>query len=384
MSRPDSLPVMLCQGDPEEMGFQQGVAAKTAIASLMDDCANLEQFRVGWPNWLPNWLYLCLARLKGRWLLGSSLPRDYPNMSERLHGLATGSGAGKGIIYMANCAEAIVSQVHNRVVVPVAGCSAIAVRDTRSHSGEPMIARNFDYVPQLRPYLTLRESRPRGLYRSLEFTAVALGGAIDGINEKGLSITYNYAFTTDHGKSTGTIAMLISETLGCCETVAEAAAWMQSRPRWGGSLLMLADATGDIASLEISANHAVLRRPEPGSDLIFHTNRYSSKEMRQVEVHERATFTNPPLVRGQLVHASAEERYQRLTELTGSHDKLSSEILHKILSDHGPTRAGSQNTVCMHSANSSTSATIQYFPRQRKIRVAMSPACQSEMIEIGF
>ena len=103
--------------------------------------------------------------------------------------------------------------------------------------------------------------------RSLEFITAPMAGTIDGVNEAGLCITYNYAFTLDRpNQPAGMISMAISEALASCRTVAEAAEWITSRPRWGGGLLMLADATGDIASLEFSSTRSQLRRPAGDAD----------------------------------------------------------------------------------------------------------------------
>ena len=75
-----------------------------------------------------------------------------------------------------------------------------------------MVARNFDYLPLIQPYYLIRESRPQGRLRALEFTTAPLAGAVDGMNEAGLCITYNYGFTTDEPtRPAAPISMAISE-----------------------------------------------------------------------------------------------------------------------------------------------------------------------------
>ncbi len=144
-------------------------------------------------------------------------------------------------------------------------------------TGEPIVARNFDYLPLVQPFYLVRESRSQGKLRAFEFTTAPLAGAVDGMNEEGLCITYNYGFTTDEPSAPAApISMAISEALGRCGTVAEAADWITSRPRWGGGLLMLCDASGDMASLELSSTRSYLRRPASDEDVLFHTNAFSS------------------------------------------------------------------------------------------------------------
>mgnify|MGYP002527445259 CR=1 FL=1 len=60
-----------------------------------------------------------------------------------------------------------------------------------------MVARNFDYLPLVQPFYLLRESRPTGKLRALEFTTAPLAGAVDVMNQQGLCITYDYCFTID-------------------------------------------------------------------------------------------------------------------------------------------------------------------------------------------
>src|SRR5439155_21232854 len=89
----------------------------------------------------------------------------------------------------------------------------------------------FDYLPLVQPLYTLRESRPRSGFRSLDFTIAPFAGAVDGINEKGLCITYDYAHVSDFsGRGTAPISIAIAEALQRCATVVEAADWLSSRP----------------------------------------------------------------------------------------------------------------------------------------------------------
>lgn len=46
--------------------------------------------------------------------------------------------------------------------VSLGGWSTVAVRGSRSSTGGPVIAKNFDYLPQIQPYYILRESKPQG------------------------------------------------------------------------------------------------------------------------------------------------------------------------------------------------------------------------------
>ena len=271
---------VICQGSPKEMGLAQGAGVENKIHAALGDLAKLEAFRLRQPWWLPYRIFRWVSGQRAWRFLAGPLRRDYPAMSQRLSGIAEGAGVGLKAVYLLNALEPLLSSVGGWTTCPGA-CSAVAVRGRRSVTAEPMVARNFDYLPLVQPYYVVRESRPQGKLRAFEFTIAPLAGAVDGINEAGLCIAYNYGFTTDGaGVRAAPISMVISEALECCRTVAEAADWISSRPRCGGGLLMLCDASGDIASLELSSTRSYLRRPAPGEDVLFHTNAFSSAHAR--------------------------------------------------------------------------------------------------------
>jgi len=263
-------------------------------------------------------------------------------------------------------------------------CSAVAVRGARSATGEPIIARNFDYLPMIQPMYTFRDSRPTDGLRSLDFTVAPLCGSIDGMNEQGLTITYNYAYAMDGGRPAAPISMIISETLQRSKTVTEAAEWIISRPRWGAGLLMLADETGDIAALELSNTRAELRRPAAGEDILYHSNRFTTETVRRAEVSGDAVYTNraPTPLRGRRVHQSAEQRDRRFNELLEKTDRYGPDEFAELMADHGPNGQGNADSICMHSDYWNTTACLQYYPRSRCIRVAYDSACSAQYAEI--
>jgi len=374
----------ICQGSPYEMGRSQGISLRGKIHAAHSSLGDLEAFRQQRPWWLPFPLYRRLAEGRAERLLADPLMRCYPEFSQRLLGLADGAGVNPSVPYLFNALEPLLSYIGGSTACPGA-CSAVAVRGRRSARGEPMIGRNFDYLPLVQPFYTMRECRPNDGYRSVEFTVAPLVGAVDGMNERGLCITYDYAFTTDADPvSPIPISVLIGETLQRCSTVTEAAAWMAARPRWGGGLLMLADAEGDLASLEMSATRSHVRGVAPGEDFLFHTNCFSSPAMREVQIPDDAIYTPtaPTPLRGQRVHQSSERRNQRYQELLASLPVLDEDLLSAILADHGANGAPSENTPCMHSSYWHTTACLQFFPKSRRMRVAFDSACQARYQEI--
>lgn len=376
---------VVCRGDEYERGFHQGSKLKDKIFDGVELCLREPDFRREQPWWLPYPIFRWLSKWKAHSLMSGPLKRDYPGMADRLAGIAKGSKLDLKTIYLVNAFEPMLSFISDVEIPSISACSAIAVAPKRSAMNKPMVARNFDYERSVEPYIIVRESRPSRGFRSIEMTLAPMAGSVDGINEKGLCVVNNYGYTTDHAAPSGTMTMLISETLARCATVEEAVKLMSSRPRWGGGLIMLADATGDIASLEISSTRFQVRRDTAGQGVLFHSNCFQTPEMRQVQVDDRALFsadTHP--LKGRRVLQSAEKRYARMGELLARYEFLTPTTLTSILADHGPQGTDGEDTLCVHGAKSSTIASIQYYPKDRMMRMSTGAACEAKHILLGL
>lgn len=379
---------VICTGTPRDMGWAQGSMLRSKIRDAIQTCSSQESFRLDQPRWLPTAAYLWLAERKASRMLRSPLHRDAPEMLDRLVGISQGAGVRLGTMLLANAIEPFMSSVRERCEVhtSAAACSAIAVRGRRSASGSAMIARNFDYFPFIQPYFTLRDNRPSGGHRSIDFTVATMAGAVDGINDRGLCVTYNYAYAVDDGSPSAPVSSCIADVLGSCSTVAEAADRIAKRPRWGGAILMLADASGDIASLELSNTRSRLRRPDDGENLLFHTNEFQVPDMRPTEVSHEARFGRRahPAMRGRRVLESAELRARRIGELLRPRNCLSADDLAGVLADHGPDRNPSETSVCVHGRFRQTAACLQLFPQTRRMRIAYDLACTARFHEFAL
>jgi hypothetical protein len=378
---------VICRGTPREMGLAQGAALRAEVHDALATLARLEAFRLLQSWWLPYGVFRRFAQWRAKGFLSPALARSSGDLSERLAGIAEGANVGTGELFLLNALEAVMSDVQgSSTVAPLGCCSALAVRGRRTPTGEPVIVRNFDYLPIIQPLYALRESRPAGRLRSLEFTAAPLSGAVDGVNERGLCVTYNYAHVTDAAVPAPTISMNISQVLGRCSTVKQAIDLFAALPRWGGGMLMLADAEGDLASLELSNTQSEVRRPQAGEDLVFHTNTFQTASMKQVEIDRRAVFNKkaPTVLRGRRVLQSADARDRRFEECLPGFECFGPDELLTMMSDHGDAGVADDDTICMHGSYWRTTACLQLFPRSRMMRVAYGPACGAEFEEIAF
>ena len=376
-----------CVGEPYEMGFEQGCALRQKIREVRHCLADLEAFRGEQPRWLPYPLFLRLAEARCANSLVPALHRLSPPTLARLRGISTGSGVPLRSLCLMNAMEAFISSMEGRTVpAPLGGCSSVAVLGDHSENSEAMVAHNFDYLPLLQPFYMLRECRPRNGWRSLEFAVAPQAGAVDGVNEKGLCVTLNYAFVTDVGSPAPLITMVIAQTLAQCASVKEAADCMIRQPRWGAGLLMLADASGDLASLELTNTRAAIRRPAPGQDWLVSTNVCSCAETGAVQVPEGSLFSDrlPRALRGRPVLRWHEDRARRLEELLLAQKTCNPDRLAAIMSDHGPKGLPDGASPCVHTDYWQTTATLQWFPARRSVKISYTTACQADYVELAL
>lgn len=377
----------MCSGGAYEMGLMQGHALAKKIHGVRHCLLEMEALRLEKPWWLPFPLFLRLGETRITRGLAPALRQQNPGMFERLEGMAAGAKITLHSLCLMNALEALLASVAGRTVAPpMAACSSVAVRGARSISGQPIIARNFDYLPLVQPYQTLRECRPKQGYRSLQFLVAPQAGAVDGVNEKGLAITLDYAFATDAGVPAPLITMAIADALANCASVTEALHFIAGRPRWGAGMLMLADASGDIASLELTNTRAAHRRPATGEDSLVITNVCQCEATRAVQVPPRDVYGQnvPRSLRGQPVLQCHAERACRIQSLLERQDRVGPDELAAIMADHGPDGILSGSSPCVHADYFRTTACLQWFPADRKVRVAFSNPCVADYAEFGL
>ncbi len=376
-----------CSGGPREMGLAQGNQLGEKIRQTPAALRHLEALRLQQPAWLPFSLFLELAECKAAKALVPVLREAHPGMLARLEGVAEGAGVPLRRVCFLNAMEAFLCSVEGRTVAPPLGaCSALAVRGSASRGAEPIIARNFDYPSVFQPFYTLRESRPKGGFRSLDFLVAPQAGTIDGVNEKGLAITIDYAFVVEPARPNPLVTMAISDALATCATVAEAARRLTASPRWGAGLLMLADASGDIASVELSNTRSGVRRPANGTDWLLCTNVCLCPETQAVQVSRSACYSDecPTPLRGTAVLQPHFDRARRIENLLGEHGSLGPQELAAIMADHGEGGVPGATSPCVHTQYFNTTACFQWFPARRSVRVSYSAACRAQYVEISL
>lgn len=366
-----------CHGDPRELGLAIGVSLRERIRAAERLLPDFETFRLYQPWWMPTSVFYYVAQRRARWALEPGLTANYPAMQQRLLGIAEGAQTSVEFLYLFHAMESASTGAYD-VLPNLAACTAVAVDGTRTADRHSLLAHNFDLVPATAPLLSLRRSSGSGPLRSIGLSLAPMAGIIDGINEHGLSITYNYAPTTDCDETGPPVSLAIDDALGHCSTVTQAIERITSYSRGGGALLMLADARGEIAALELSAHHHHSRPAGAGGGL-RHSNAYRSRAMQRFEMPRTAVYSEraPQALRGTRVFQSATRRDMRLSHLLRDRPVVDTHGLKQLMADHGRDGVPGSDTICMHGSHWTTLATVQLHPSGRTLSIAYGPACQA-------
>jgi predicted choloylglycine hydrolase len=153
------------------------------------------------------------------------------------------------------------------------GCSLAAMSD----GTDVRLLRNYDLSPDLNEGLLLRSAwTGRPVMGMVEF----LWGLSDGINDAGLSVALAYGGRSETGKGFG-VTTILRYILEVCDTVAAAVAVLERVPSHMAYNIVLADASGATASVELLPGGGARRMP-----LAIATNHQSGPALP-----DRAPFT---------------------------------------------------------------------------------------------
>lgn len=209
------------------------------------------------------------------------------------------------------------------------GCSLAAASDGK----DVRLVRNYDLSPELNEGLLLRtEWTGRSVLGMVEF----LWGLSDGINDAGLSVALAYGGRSETGIGFG-ITTILRYVLETCDTVEEALEVLRRVPSHMAYNLVLADAAGTTASVELS----------PGGGM---------------RVMPRAIATNHQSGRtraGRPAFTRTYKRYAHLEGLRVSPRKLKRQFLKKpLLQDR-------------YSQGFGTLFTAEYDPKARSLQLSL-------------
>lgn len=360
----EKLPFLHVSGTPYEMGKQRGEMVADMVASrvrkVLDTYAKTMDPAVVTAN----------ARR-----FEVVLDRDLPEALEELRGVSDGSG-----VDWTDLRNAVMGAGGGAGVGVKLDCSVMGVTGPATTDGATYVAKNGDLYP---PSMTdddvvVMHVKPEHGYSYLEMGILAEGvRRPDGINEMGLALV-----GCGQGPKDGVAAYQQGLPVGVpvydrycdiyarCATVEEALAVLRETPRgYTGRTMILADAYGAMAKVEISYGKMSVQYPE--HQRTFPTNfvtagvsgTWSSEDMWQqvTNIHER-----PP----------AYVRYDRYMNLLHSQaGSFDLERVKAVLGDHDPEPGA--NSICKHDDGPTLECFI-FEPKSRRAWAALGNPCTAE------
>ena len=242
-----------CGGAPRDQGLDQGAACAPAIRAWLGQRGLTRRRR-----FLPDFRRLTSGASLGAGV-GREVVRHYPHLAERMSGLARASGVALDALM-----EDVVASAYG---VPGHPLGAASVGLAAGLAGEPVLARSLGGEPAVEASWVLRRSRPEVGFASVELVAPWLVGAVVGVNESGLgaAICSDVAAPRNAGRVAPPPWLLVQECLQRFDELDGALEWCLKRPCDGEASVVLADASGDRAVVEIAdaSRREVLQRGVP-------------------------------------------------------------------------------------------------------------------------
>lgn len=217
-----------------------------------------------------------------------------PAHRQEIEALARGSGIDPRETMLAQCFLDLTAMT---------ACSTIALPAAAAPDGVARFGRNLDF-PSLDVadrYTTLFICRPAGKNGFASVGWPGMIGVLSGMNEHGLALANMEVTRAPRLPSAMPYTLLYRTVLEECRTVDEAIALLERTPRQTSNNLMVMDADGARAVLEISPDRVTVRHGDEGRALIS-TN------------HRRGQDDDAPgrCNRYDALHGAADERFGQI------------------------------------------------------------------------
>jgi isopenicillin-N N-acyltransferase-like protein len=252
------------------------------------------------------------------------------------------------------------------------GCTTWAAVGSATADGEPLLVKNRDYRPEHLPLQIFVIASPTVGYRYIYGSSAGSPGVFNsGMNEKGLAVADTHVCSTDIGPGLPDYSLMM-HILEEHDTVPSALDYLSSVPKMGRNNLILADAGGDLAVVELGYHRLAV--VEAQNDILVNTNHFVSPSLKKSFVDR----TLPP-VKGNSFHRHDLVR----EELEAAHGGIDVAFAQRLMATH----AGPLASVCRHlelNGQSATISTMIYQPARRTLRFCHGYPCESPYHTITF
>jgi len=243
-----------CEGAPRDLGLDQGRAIGEGVDAELVRILRHQVIDHGVLD------------------VGRDIRRHHPHLAERAAGLARGARVDCDALWVALARtlrepEFLFQPGRALAAAPAAGRA-------------PLLAGRFDLAAERCSVPVVRRSRPQGGFASVELTLPWLVSSLGGVNARGLAVMLapaGLALLADAGTARADAAsrapgmLLVQQCLERFDRVDTAVEWCRHRPAAGALSLLLGDAEGRLAAVEI--DDELRRVVEPGPDRLLRADR---------------------------------------------------------------------------------------------------------------
>lgn len=285
---------------------------------------------------------------------------DYaPHLGEEIRGVAEGAGIDER--------EAFSIQVRMELLFagsPPPSCTTFAFTGQRTTTGETIVGQNVDLDAEVEKFGVILKAKPDDGPAVMMYTSPGLVSYV-GLNDAGLAVHGN--LLVSDGWRAGFPRYLITRLMLAESSVDLALAAGLRPPRASSRNMILGDAQGDIANVELTVDDARIMRSSEGS--LLHTNHYIDPEFSGKDAY---------------IPESSCHRHERISALVGKAEgPVSVEDLKSFFRDHD----GFPGSICAHVTGTGTSKTVASLisePASGRLHATWGSPCEQEYAVYTF
>lgn len=252
------IPVIELSGSPQEMGTQYALQLSQPVHELF-----ARYLTPLYQNSLQRFVALTAAKGFYRQLA--------PEHQQEIDALAQGLALDPSQVMLGQCFLDL---------MPITACSTIALPSAAAPDGVARFGRNLDFPSRniADKHSVVLIYRPEGRYAFAAVSWPGLIGVLSGMNEHGLTLANMEVTRLGSTPRAMPYALLYRTLLERCRTVQEAIDLLQRTGRQTANNLMLMDASGDRAVIEITPESVVVRRA-PDDQPLISTNHQRGQDL---------------------------------------------------------------------------------------------------------
>ena len=366
-----AVPHVRVEGGPRERGRQYGEEARERVGRSVEAYREVFRHYAGW-DW---------RKVRDEARRYERPIADYgERYLEEMRGIAEGAGLDFEDVLALNVRTEVMFAARARQAAEQAGawpaeCSAFAVLPEASAEGLTLVGQNWDWLLHSFESLVVLEARQD---EGPDFVTVVEAGLLAkaGLNSSGIGLATNALVTDDDQGEPGVPYHVVLRAILDCETISDALAAIQRRPRSSSANYLVAHEDGIAVDVEAAPgdfSRLFLLFPEGG--VLLHTNHFRSAAFDRKDVSLWVMPDSP-------------FRLERLRSAVASEGpKLSVETFQRALADHANHPSG----VCCHPdarlhplEQGATVASVIMELERRRLWLADGPPCTAPYQELDY